>query len=214
MPPRPSSATIRYRSARTVPGANPPLCGGGELKATGLGTTAFLSGSRVGVSRMDMARPHEEQKRTFSEDATPQPEQVIMRTDCIAPCPRQRSALLPCVTAGQDLYRGAHLVRRPNERRGLCGGSEVESAPGQLRNIELGPMRLTSRPQFTICILSALHYSLPWLGNPTRKNTPLLLRLLPRSKAYSISCSANLLALSPEVPVPRPNQTTYLVQNT
>jgi hypothetical protein len=32
-----------------------------------------------------MARPHEEQKRTFSEDMDPQPEQVIMRTDCIAP---------------------------------------------------------------------------------------------------------------------------------
>ena len=53
-----------------------------ELRA---GTTAFLSGSRVGVSRMAMARPHEEQKRTFSEHTAPQPEQVIMRTDCIAP---------------------------------------------------------------------------------------------------------------------------------
>src|ERR1700737_218700 len=99
MPPRPSSATIRYRSARTVPGANPPLCGGGELEATGLGATAFLSGSRVGVSRIDRARPHEEQKRTFSEDATPQPEQVIMRTDSIAPPgervkPIERSAVV------------------------------------------------------------------------------------------------------------------------
>src|ERR1700687_6367704 len=93
MPPRPSRATIRYRSARTVPGANPPFRGGCELDGTGAGTTAFLSGSRVGVSRMDMARPHEEQKRTFSEDATPQPAQVIMRTDCIAPCPRQRGLI-------------------------------------------------------------------------------------------------------------------------
>jgi hypothetical protein len=31
-----------------------------------------------------MARPHEEQKRTFSEDTAPQPEQVTMRTDCTA----------------------------------------------------------------------------------------------------------------------------------
>jgi hypothetical protein len=31
-----------------------------------------------------MARPHEEQKRTFSEDTAPQPEQVTMRTDCNA----------------------------------------------------------------------------------------------------------------------------------
>jgi hypothetical protein len=46
---------------------------------------AVLSGSRVGVSRMATGRPHEEQKRTFSEDTAPQPEQVTMRTDCIAP---------------------------------------------------------------------------------------------------------------------------------
>jgi hypothetical protein len=38
-----------------------------------------------------MARPQEEQKRTLSEDATPQPEQVIMQTDCIARRPRRRS---------------------------------------------------------------------------------------------------------------------------
>src|ERR1017187_9560410 len=82
MPPRPSSATIRYRSTRRVPGENPPLCGGRELAGTGLGTTAFLSGSRVGVSRMDMARPHEAQNRTFSEHTAPQPEQVTMWTDC------------------------------------------------------------------------------------------------------------------------------------
>jgi hypothetical protein len=31
-----------------------------------------------------MARPQDEQNRTFSEDAAPQPEQVTMRTDCIA----------------------------------------------------------------------------------------------------------------------------------
>src|SRR5208282_761799 len=85
MPPRPSRATIRYRSTRTVPGENPPLCGGCELDETRAGTTAFLSDSRVGVSWMDMARPHEGQKRTFSEDTAPQPEQVTMRTDCTAP---------------------------------------------------------------------------------------------------------------------------------
>jgi hypothetical protein len=85
MPPRPNRAMIRYRSARTVPGANPPFRGGFELEGTAAGTTAFLSGSGVGVSRMATARPHEEQKRTFSEDATPQPEQVIMRTDCTVP---------------------------------------------------------------------------------------------------------------------------------
>ena len=48
-----------------------------------MGTTAFLSSSKVGVSRMAMARPHEEQKRTLSEHTAPQPEQVTMRTDCI-----------------------------------------------------------------------------------------------------------------------------------
>jgi hypothetical protein len=34
---------------------------------------------------MAMARPHEEQKRTLSEDTAPQPEQITMRTDCIPP---------------------------------------------------------------------------------------------------------------------------------
>ena len=34
---------------------------------------------------METARPHEGQKRTFSEDTVPQPGQVTMRTDCIAP---------------------------------------------------------------------------------------------------------------------------------
>ena len=63
----------------TVPGENPPRCGGRELAGTGVGATAILSGSRVGVSRMDTARPHEEQKRMFSEDTAPQPEQVTMR---------------------------------------------------------------------------------------------------------------------------------------
>ena len=53
-------------------------------------TTSGVEG-RVGVSRIGRARPHEAQKRTFSEDATPQPEQVIMRTDCIVPRPRERS---------------------------------------------------------------------------------------------------------------------------
>jgi hypothetical protein len=38
-----------------------------------------------------MARPHEEQKRTFSEDTAPQPEQVTMRTDCI---PQRRQLIL------------------------------------------------------------------------------------------------------------------------
>src|SRR5271165_109186 len=85
MPPRPSKPTMRYRSARIVPGENPPLCGRRELGGASLGTTAFLSSSRVGVSTMETARPHEEQKRTFSEHTAPQPEQVTMRTDCTAP---------------------------------------------------------------------------------------------------------------------------------
>jgi hypothetical protein len=34
---------------------------------------------------METACPHEEQKRTFSEDTAPQPEQVTVRTDCTAP---------------------------------------------------------------------------------------------------------------------------------
>jgi hypothetical protein len=44
----------------------------------GTGMTAFRSCSRVGVSRMAIARPHEEQKRTFSEDTAPHPEQVTI----------------------------------------------------------------------------------------------------------------------------------------
>jgi len=31
---------------------------------------------------METARPHEEQKRTFSEDTAPQPEQVNIPADC------------------------------------------------------------------------------------------------------------------------------------
>ena len=58
---------------------------GCELMGIRTGATAFLSGSSVGVSRMETARPHEGQKRTFSEDTVPQPGQVTMRTDCIAP---------------------------------------------------------------------------------------------------------------------------------
>ena len=52
----------------------------------------------------------------------------------------------------------------------------------------------------------------PSLGIQPIKYTRL--RLLPRSKAYSVSCSAKLLALSPELPVPRSNQPSYLIQNT
>src|SRR5271165_3880653 len=84
MPPRPSRATIRYRSMRTVPGENPPLCGGCDLTGAG-GAAAGLPGSNVGVSGMEMARPQVGHKRAFSEHNAPQPEQVIMRTDCIAP---------------------------------------------------------------------------------------------------------------------------------
>ena len=43
-----------------------------------MGAMAFLSDSRVGVSRMVIARPHEAQKRTFSEHKVPQPEQVTI----------------------------------------------------------------------------------------------------------------------------------------
>jgi hypothetical protein len=47
-------------------------------------------------------------------------------------------------------------------------------------------------------------------GNEVVKGSKPLLR----HQAYSISCSANLLALSPKLPVPRSNQPTYLIQNT
>src|SRR5271157_5633862 len=85
MPPRPNRATIRYRSMRTVPGENPPLCGGWDRTGTATGPAAVPLGSKVGVSRMGMARPQEGHKRAFSEHNAPQPEQVIMRTDCTAP---------------------------------------------------------------------------------------------------------------------------------
>src|SRR5271166_6960509 len=85
MPPRPNRATIRYRSMRTVPGENPPLCGGCELTGTGAGLAAVPLGSKGGLSGMEMARPQEGHKRAVSEHNAPQPEQVIMRTDCIAP---------------------------------------------------------------------------------------------------------------------------------
>src|SRR5271166_5852830 len=85
MPPRPNRATIRYRSMRTVPGENPPLCGVCDLTGTGGGPAAMPVGSKVGVSGMEMARPQEGHKRAFSEHNSPQPEQVTMRTDCIAP---------------------------------------------------------------------------------------------------------------------------------
>jgi len=49
-------------------------------------------GSKVGVSGMEMARPQEGHKRALSEHNAPQPEQVTMRTDCIAP---QREAAKP-----------------------------------------------------------------------------------------------------------------------
>src|ERR1039457_901703 len=85
MPPRPNRATTRYRSIRTVPGENPPLCGGCDLTAAGGGPAALPPCSKVGVSGMAMARPQEGHKRAFSEHNAPQPEQVIMRTDCIPP---------------------------------------------------------------------------------------------------------------------------------
>src|SRR5208283_4397776 len=83
MPPRPNRATIRYRSMRTVPGENPPLCGGCGLTGAGAGLAAGPLGSKVGVSGVERARPQEEHKWAFSEHNAPQPEQVIMRTDCI-----------------------------------------------------------------------------------------------------------------------------------
>jgi hypothetical protein len=70
---------------RTVPGENPPLCGGCDLTGTGAGLAAGPLGSNVGVSGMEMARPQEGHRRAVSEHNAPQPEQVIMRTDCIAP---------------------------------------------------------------------------------------------------------------------------------
>jgi hypothetical protein len=42
-------------------------------------------GSKVGVSGMEIARPQEGHKQALSEHNAPQPEQVTMRTDCIAP---------------------------------------------------------------------------------------------------------------------------------
>ncbi len=75
---------------RTVPGENPPLCGGCDLVGAGAGLAAVPLGSNVGVSGMEMARPHEGHKRAFSEHNAPQPEQVIMRTDCI---PLRREAV-------------------------------------------------------------------------------------------------------------------------
>src|SRR5271166_6611661 len=87
MPPRPNRATIRYRSMRTVPGENPPLGGGCDLTGSRTTAAAVPFGSKVGVSGTgtEMARPQEGHKRAFSEHNAPQPEQVIMRTDCIAP---------------------------------------------------------------------------------------------------------------------------------
>src|ERR1700687_1007668 len=84
MPPRPNRATIRYRSMRTVPGENPPLCGGCDITGAGAEPAAGPRGSKVGVSGMEMARPQEGHKRAFSEHNAPQPEQVTMRTDCSA----------------------------------------------------------------------------------------------------------------------------------
>src|SRR5271157_4350656 len=84
MPPRPNRATIRYRSMRTVPGENPPLCGGCDLAGAGAGLAAGPLCSKVGAG-MEMTRPQEGHKRAFSEHNAPQPEHVTMRTDCIAP---------------------------------------------------------------------------------------------------------------------------------
>src|SRR5271166_3410459 len=89
MPPRPNRATIRYRSMRTVPGENPPLCGGCDLEGTGAGLAPC---SKVGVSGTERDRPQEEHKWAFSEHNAPQPEQVIMRTDCI---PRRHEVAKP-----------------------------------------------------------------------------------------------------------------------
>src|SRR5271166_4768958 len=112
MPPRPSRATIRYRSMRTVPGENPPLCGGCDL--TGAGEPAAAPPcSKVGVSGMEMARPQEGHIRAFSEHNAPQPEQVIMRTDCIAPRgeagkPNVWNATMPIKSlAGTTVHRTA-----------------------------------------------------------------------------------------------------------
>ena len=70
---------------RTVPGENPPLCGGCVLTRCGAAPAAEPLGSKVGVSGMEMARPQEEHERAFAEHNAPQPEQVTMRTDCIPP---------------------------------------------------------------------------------------------------------------------------------
>src|SRR5271157_186987 len=107
MPPRPNRATIRYRSMRTVPGENPPLCGGRDLRGTG-GPPAAPPGSKVGVSRMGMARPQEGHKRAFSEHNAPQAEQVIMLADCI---PLRREVVKPYWSdSTRQLGNGVQLV--------------------------------------------------------------------------------------------------------
>src|ERR1022692_3733686 len=113
MPPRPSRATIRYRSMRTVPGENPPLRGGCELGEADVGLTAGLSGSRVGASRMATARPHEEQKPTLSEDTAPQPEQVTMRTDCTAPRDSEPHGWIRRALANRSRVTACPLPVRP-----------------------------------------------------------------------------------------------------
>ena len=68
-----------------------------------------------------MARPHEEQKRTFSEHTAPQPEQVTMRTDCI---PRaKRGSEASCVEYAGLLQIG------PEQRRSIDGS---EGSLGEL----------------------------------------------------------------------------------
>src|ERR1035441_1442825 len=108
MPPRPNRATIRYRSMRTVPGENPPLCGGCDLAGGGAAPAGVPLGSKVGVSGMEMARPQEGHKRAFSEHNAPQPEQVIMLADCI---PLRREAVKPYPSdSTRQLGNGVQLV--------------------------------------------------------------------------------------------------------
>jgi hypothetical protein len=77
-----------------------------------VGAAAILSGSRVGVSRLAMARPHEEQKRTFSEDTAPQPEQVTIPADCT---PVRSAPVKPHIRRTQQMTLGNSEVFEGSE---------------------------------------------------------------------------------------------------
>src|SRR5262245_58196040 len=95
MPPRPSSPMMRYRSARIVPGVNPPtVTESEEIPCASCGAAAAAApevrGGIVGIwERRPISCPHAEQKRLFARTS------AVHEGHCIGHLPLEEKSMFP-----------------------------------------------------------------------------------------------------------------------